>query len=103
MALVSHAECLPNSRSAAAKKSTHISMKCGIINKWKHLKAKEVLTMKGSTKDRVEGKFHEAKGSVKEAVGNAFNKPNVALEGKTEKIAGKAQETLGKAKKIIGR
>ena len=59
--------------------------------------------MKGSMKDRMEGKYHEVKGSVKEAVGKAVNSPKIAMEGKTEKIAGKAQEKLGEVKKIIGR
>jgi uncharacterized protein YjbJ (UPF0337 family) len=59
--------------------------------------------MKGSTKDRIEGKFHEAKGSIKVAVGNAVHSPGVSLAGHTEKIAGKAQEKLGKAQKTIGR
>jgi uncharacterized protein YjbJ (UPF0337 family) len=59
--------------------------------------------MKGSTKDRMEGKFHEVKGSLKVAVGNAVHSPSVSLAGQTEKIAGKAQEKLGKAKKTIGK
>jgi uncharacterized protein YjbJ (UPF0337 family) len=59
--------------------------------------------MKNSTKDQVEGKFHEVKGSVKEAVGKAINNPKVAIEGYNEKVAGKVQETLGKAKKTIGK
>jgi uncharacterized protein YjbJ (UPF0337 family) len=59
--------------------------------------------MKGSTKDRIEGKFHEVKGSIKAAVGNAVHSPKVSLAGQTEKIAGKAQEKLGKAQKSIGR
>ena len=59
--------------------------------------------MKGSTTNRMEGKFHEAKGSIKVAVGNAVNSPKVSLEGHTEKLAGKAQEKLGKAQKSLGR
>jgi uncharacterized protein YjbJ (UPF0337 family) len=59
--------------------------------------------MKGSTKDRIEGKFHEVKGSIKAAVGNAVHSPSVSLAGHTEKIAGKAQETRGKAQKTIGK
>ena len=59
--------------------------------------------MKDSTKDRMEGKFHEVKGSIKAAVGNAVHSPRVSLEGHTEKIAGKAQETRGKVQKSIGR
>ena len=58
--------------------------------------------MKASTKDRVEGKFHEVKGSVKESVGNAVNNPRVETEGRNEKIGGKVQETLGKIKKTLG-
>ena len=40
--------------------------------------------MKNSTKDQVKGKFHEVKGSVKEAVGKAINNPKVAIEGYNE-------------------
>lgn len=59
--------------------------------------------MKDSTKERMEGKFHEVKGSIKAAVGNAVHSPRVSLAGQTEKIAGKAQEKLGKAQKTMGR
>ena len=59
--------------------------------------------MKSSTKDRMEGKFHEVKGSIKAGVGNAVHSPSVSLEGHTEKIAGKAQEKLGKAEEKLGK
>jgi uncharacterized protein YjbJ (UPF0337 family) len=59
--------------------------------------------MKDSTKDRMEGKFHEVKGSINAAVGNAVHCPSVSLAGHTDKIAWKAQEKLGKAQKTIGR
>jgi uncharacterized protein YjbJ (UPF0337 family) len=59
--------------------------------------------MKGSTKDRMEGKFHEVKGSIKAAVGNATHNPSMSFGGHTEKIAGKAQEKLGKAQKSLGK
>ena len=59
--------------------------------------------MRDSTKDRVEGKFHEVKGSVKEVIGKAVHSPRVALEGHNEKTVGRIQEDLGKARKAIGR
>jgi len=59
--------------------------------------------MKASTKDQMEGKFHEVKGSIKAAVGNALHSPKVSLAGHTEKIAGKAQEKMGHAQKSLGR
>lgn len=55
--------------------------------------------MKESTKERIEGKFHEVKGKTKEATGEAVGNPKVALEGRREKVAGKVQEKVGKVKK----
>ncbi|MBJ6725804.1 CsbD family protein [Geomesophilobacter sediminis] len=55
--------------------------------------------MRESTKERVEGKYHEAKGKVKEYTGEAIGKPDVALKGRIEKTAGKAESALGKAEK----
>jgi uncharacterized protein YjbJ (UPF0337 family) len=45
--------------------------------------------MSSSTKDQVEGKFHEVKGKVKQKAGQAINSPDVESEGKPEKLAGK--------------
>jgi len=59
--------------------------------------------MKASTKNRLEGTYHEMKGAVKEAVGKTVNSPRVAIAGHVEKTAGKAQAKVGKAEKIIGR
>jgi uncharacterized protein YjbJ (UPF0337 family) len=59
--------------------------------------------MKSSTRNLVEGKFHEVKGEVKEAFGKAVSSPKVAIEGRAEKIAGKVEETFGKIKKTVGR
>jgi uncharacterized protein YjbJ (UPF0337 family) len=64
---------------------------------------REVRQMKGSTKDRVEGKFHEVKGKIKEIVGEAVNSPKLAIEGRIEKFAGITQEQFGKVKKTVGR
>jgi uncharacterized protein YjbJ (UPF0337 family) len=59
--------------------------------------------MKGSTKDKMAGKFHEVKGKIKEVIGETVNSPIMTIKGQTEKIAGIAQEKLGQAKKILGK
>jgi uncharacterized protein YjbJ (UPF0337 family) len=59
--------------------------------------------MKGSTRNLVEGKYHEVKGEVKAAIGKAVSSPKVALQGQAEKIAGKVQKTLSKVKKAVGK
>ena len=59
--------------------------------------------MKASTKNRLEGTYHEIKGTVKEAVGKTVNSPRVAIAGHVEKAAGIVQTKVGKAEKIIGR
>jgi len=58
--------------------------------------------MKSSMKDKVKGTFHEAKGTVKEIVGEITDNPTLEVKGKVEKIAGKAQEKIGQVKKILG-
>jgi len=47
------------------------------------------------------GKAHEAKGAVKEKVGNATNNPNLAARGQDEKIAGKVQNKAGQVEKVL--
>src|ERR1019366_5592069 len=42
--------------------------------------------MSQSTKDQIEGKFHEVKGEVKEKVGKVANSPNLEAEGQNEKL-----------------
>ena len=59
--------------------------------------------MKSSTKDKVEGTFHEAKGKIKEVAGKATNSPKLEGRGTAEKIAGKAQKKVGEVKKVAGR
>ena len=59
--------------------------------------------MKSSTKDKVKGSFHEAKGAVKEMAGKATDNPKLELKGKAEKLAGKAQGKLGQVKKVFGK
>jgi len=59
--------------------------------------------MKSSTKDKVKGSFHEAKGAVKELAGKVTDNPKLELKGKAEKVAGKAQGKLGQVKKVLGK
>jgi uncharacterized protein YjbJ (UPF0337 family) len=52
-------------------------------------------------KDRVEGVAHEAKGSVKEAVGKVTGDRKTQAEGAAEKTAGKVQNAVGGAKDAV--
>ena len=58
--------------------------------------------MKSSTKDNVQGAFHEAKGKVKEMAGKITDNPKLEAKGKAENIAGKAQVKIGQVKKVLG-
>jgi uncharacterized protein YjbJ (UPF0337 family) len=57
--------------------------------------------MKDSTKDKVQGSVHEAKGAVKEKVGHALNKPDLEAEGTDEKLGGKIQKKVGDVEKVF--
>lgn len=57
--------------------------------------------MKSSTKDQVEGKFHEVKGAIKETAGKLSDNPELEGEGVGEKIAGKVQGKIGQIKKVL--
>jgi uncharacterized protein YjbJ (UPF0337 family) len=59
--------------------------------------------MKHSTKNQAEGKFHEAKGKVKETAGKLIDDPELEAEGKAEKIAGKLQDKIGQVEKVVGK
>jgi len=59
--------------------------------------------MKNSTKDQIEGKFHEAKGAAKEIAGKLTDNPKLEGEGTGEKIAGKIQEKIGQIGKVLGK
>ncbi len=58
-------------------------------------------------KDRVEGAGHQAKGSVKEAVGKMTGDKKTQASGAAEKAAGKVQNAVGgmkdKARDLAGR
>ena len=57
--------------------------------------------MKSSTRDQVEGKLHEIKGTVKEAAGKATNNPGLMKKGRAEKLAGTVQKKVGQVKKVF--
>jgi uncharacterized protein YjbJ (UPF0337 family) len=59
--------------------------------------------MKSSIKDQTEGKFHEAKGKVKEMAGEITDNPKLEGKGKAEKIAGRVQEKIGQVEKVLGK
>jgi uncharacterized protein YjbJ (UPF0337 family) len=57
--------------------------------------------MKDSTKDKVEGALHQAKGTVKEKIGHATNNPDLEGEGTAEKVGGKVQKKVGDVEKVL--
>jgi len=59
--------------------------------------------MKSSTKDKMRGTFHEAKGKAKEMAGKITDNPKLEAKGTAEKIAGKVQEKAGQVKKVLGK
>lgn len=59
--------------------------------------------MKSSTKDKAEGKMHQAKGSIKEATGKILGNRDLEAEGKVENLEGDIQEKVGDAKKTFGK
>jgi uncharacterized protein YjbJ (UPF0337 family) len=59
--------------------------------------------MKPSSKDQVAGTIHEAKGAVKEKVGQLTQNPDLAAKGRAEKVAGKVQKKIGEVSRVFGR
>ncbi|MEO6787208.1 MAG: CsbD family protein [Chthoniobacteraceae bacterium] len=59
--------------------------------------------MKSSTRDKIEGAAHEAKGKAKGAAGKVFGNPNLQTQGTAEKVAGKVQCKVGDVKKVFGK
>jgi len=57
--------------------------------------------MNPSTNDRIEGKFHEVKGKLKEMAGQVANNPDLESEGKVENLGGKVQKKVGQVEKIF--
>jgi uncharacterized protein YjbJ (UPF0337 family) len=59
--------------------------------------------MTNSTRQQIEGKFHETRGGAKEKMGKATNNPDLESKGRVEKTAGTVQKTLGKIEKMAGK
>lgn len=59
--------------------------------------------MKASTEDNLEGKMHQVKGKMKDAVGKIVGNRGLEAEGKAEKLAGIIQEKIGQIKKVAGK
>jgi uncharacterized protein YjbJ (UPF0337 family) len=57
--------------------------------------------MNTSTKDKIEGKFHELKGKAKQKAGQAAGNPNVESEGQVENLAGKVQKKIGQIENVF--
>jgi uncharacterized protein YjbJ (UPF0337 family) len=57
--------------------------------------------MNPTTKDLIEGAFHEVKGKAKQAAGQVLKNPNLETEGKTENQAGKVQKKIGQVEKVF--
>ena len=53
-------------------------------------------------KDEIEGKFDQAKGSVKEGVGRAVGDDEMEAEGSADRAGGKLQEGYGEVKRKVG-
>jgi uncharacterized protein YjbJ (UPF0337 family) len=47
--------------------------------------------------------MHEAKGTVKEKVGQVTNNPNLTAEGQNEKVAGSIQKNVGEVEEVFGK
>ena len=59
--------------------------------------------MKNSTTDKIEGALHEAKGKIKEKVGQATDDPGLETEGQAEKVSGKIQMKVGQVKQVFNK
>lgn len=57
--------------------------------------------MKPSSTDQMKGTLHEAKGKIKEKVGQVTKNPNLEAEGQAEKIGGKVQQKVGQIEKVL--
>jgi uncharacterized protein YjbJ (UPF0337 family) len=67
----------------------------------KFSKEKRRNQMKPSTKDQIEGKFHELKGDVKKKAGQVTNNPKLETKGQTERLAGKVQKKVGQIEEVL--
>jgi uncharacterized protein YjbJ (UPF0337 family) len=59
--------------------------------------------MSPSSKDQIQGKFHEVKGKAKQAAGQVTDNPKLQAEGQAEKLTGKLQKKVGQVEKVLGK
>ena len=52
--------------------------------------------------DEIEGKYEQAKGSVKEGLGRLTGDEDLEAEGSADKLKGDVQESWGGAKRKVG-
>ena len=57
--------------------------------------------MKPSTNDQIKGGLHEAKGKIKEKVGQVTNDPDLEAEGQAENFGGKVRKKVGQIEKVF--
>lgn len=53
-------------------------------------------------KDELEGKYEQAKGTVKEKWGQATDDPATESEGRADRAKGEVQEGVGRARRKVG-
>ncbi|HYY43381.1 MAG TPA: CsbD family protein [Pyrinomonadaceae bacterium] len=53
-------------------------------------------------RDEVEGKFDQAKGAIKDKVGEATGDRDLETEGEAERAGGNVQEGFGTARRKVG-
>ena len=58
--------------------------------------------MGAPNRDEMEGKYNQAKGSVKEGVGRLIDDEEMEAEGTADKMKGNVQEGWGGAKRKVG-
>jgi uncharacterized protein YjbJ (UPF0337 family) len=57
--------------------------------------------MKSSTRDKIKGRFKEAKGKAKEEAGKVTGNPDLRDRGTLEKAGGKVQRKIGDVEKVF--
>ena len=57
--------------------------------------------MNKGTEDEIVGNVHEAKGKIKEKVGQLTDDPDLEGAGIGEKIAGKIEKKIGEVQKVV--
>ena len=58
--------------------------------------------MGAPNRDEMEGKYNQAKGSVKEGLGRLTGDDDMRAEGSADKLKGDVQEGFGGAKRKVG-